>query len=340
MTMTQAAPGPAGLIAIRQEMARQHADALASFEAVQDSAAQVAETLRRNGRLLMLGMGASHAVGRAVEPLYRDLGIDAIALPLSEQLGQPLPLAGRTVLVTSQSGESAEVLRWFDEARRDGDAFGLTLAPQSSLARLAPCMIGAGGVERAFAATRSLCISFAAHAAVLAQLGADMTAALRVLAAPEEPDTDAAVDHTRIVTSLVASGRRLHGLAEALALGMTELSRRPCFALEGGQMRHGPMEMLGAHLGVALFLADDRTADLVRGLAKSVVAAGAPVVIFDASGGAAVPGAATVSVAPASGMAAILALMPAAQKFMLGFAAARVADVGTPIRSHKITRDE
>jgi hypothetical protein len=40
--------------------------------------------------LLLLGMGGSHAVGRAVEPLYRALGIDAIAVPLSEQLGEPL----------------------------------------------------------------------------------------------------------------------------------------------------------------------------------------------------------------------------------------------------------
>ena len=49
-------------------------------------AAQVAATIRRTGRLLLLGMGGSHAVGRALEPAYRTLGIDAIALPLSEQL--------------------------------------------------------------------------------------------------------------------------------------------------------------------------------------------------------------------------------------------------------------
>ena len=61
-------------------------------------ATKVAASLKRTGRLLLLGMGGSHAVSRAVEPLYRALGIDAIAMPLSEQLGQPLPLAGRTVL--------------------------------------------------------------------------------------------------------------------------------------------------------------------------------------------------------------------------------------------------
>jgi len=113
--MTAERPRPSGLLAIDREMARQHEDALASFENNGEAAVKVAASIRKNGRLVLLGMGASHAVARAVEPLYRSHGIDAVALPLSEQLGQPLPLAGRTVIVTSQSGESAEVLRWFAE---------------------------------------------------------------------------------------------------------------------------------------------------------------------------------------------------------------------------------
>ncbi|MGB8813044.1 MAG: aminotransferase, partial [Paracoccaceae bacterium] len=295
---------------------------------------------RRTGRLLLLGMGGSHAVGRAVEPLYRDLGIDAIALPLSEQLGQPLPIAGRTMIVTSQSGESAEVLRWFAESRPKTDTFGLTMDPNATLAGLAPCLIGAGGTEQAFAATRSLTVTLALHAAILAALGADMSATRQVLTTPQMPDITAALTAMRNVSTIVTSGRRLQGVAEAIALGLTELSRLPCFSLEGGQLRHGPMEMLGPRIGVVLFAARDATAGLVGGMAHSAVAAGAPVVVFDASGAAAFAGIPTVSVAPAVGMAAIMALLPAAQRFMVGFAAARVPDVGTPIRSTKITRTE
>ena len=140
-----------------------------------ERAAQVAETIRRNGRLLLLGMGGSHAVGRALEPAYRTLGIDAIALPLSEQLDKPLALDGRTVVVTSQSGESAEVLRWFAEGRAPRDTFGLTMEPELSLARLVPSLIGSGGSEIPFAATRSLTVTLALHAAVLEKLGADLT---------------------------------------------------------------------------------------------------------------------------------------------------------------------
>src|SRR6187402_3019951 len=93
---------PAGLQATDREMARQHADALASYAGNGEMAARVAASLTATKKLLLLGMGGSHAVSRAVEPLYRALGIETIAATLSEQLGQPLSLDGRTVIITSQ----------------------------------------------------------------------------------------------------------------------------------------------------------------------------------------------------------------------------------------------
>ncbi len=39
-------------------------------------------------------------------------------------------------------------------------------------------------------------------------------------------------------------------------------------------------------------------------------------------------------------MAAIFAMLPVAQSFMIAFAAARVENAGTPVRSTKITRSE
>jgi fructoselysine-6-P-deglycase FrlB-like protein len=339
MTMTNS-PTPVGLLAIDREMARQHADAIASFNSAKAMAQKVAAALRRTKSLILLGMGGSHAVARVVEPLYRDLGIDARALPLSEQLGAPLPLAGRVVLITSQSGESAEVLRWFQTAERPADVFGLTLEAGSSLARLAPALVGHGGTEHAFAATRSLTVTLALHLAVLAALGVDAAPALAALARPEEPDITPALAALAKVRGVVTSGRRLQGVAEALALGLTELSRTPCFSLEGGQLRHGPMEMLSPDLGVILFRGDDPTAALVTVMAQSVAETGAPCVLFDSSGLPPVAGVTTIPFAKASGLAAVFAMLPTAQRLMIGFAAARVADAGTPLRSTKITRVE
>ncbi len=338
--MTQRDKKPVGLLAIDREMARQHSDALASYEQAKVQAQALADAIRRSGRLVMLGMGGSHAVARTVEPLYRNLGIDALALPLSEQLGAPLPLAGRTVLVTSQSGESAEVIRWFDTGERPADVFGMTLEGGSSLARLAPSLVGHGGTEHAFAATRSLTVTLALHLAVLVACGVDAAPALAALGTPQEPDVAPALAALADVQGVVTSGRRLQGVAEALALGLTELSRRPCFSLEGGQLRHGPMEMLGPDLGVILFRGDDPTAPLVTAMAQSVAETGSPLVLFDASGLAPVNGAVTIRFAKASGLAAVFAMLPTAQRLMIGFAAMRVADAGTPLRSSKITRTE
>ncbi|MBX4888056.1 SIS domain-containing protein [Rhizobium bangladeshense] len=340
MNMTTKTNRPAGLVAIDREMARQHADAIASYEAAAPMAARAAASLKKTGRLLLIGMGGSHAVNRAVEPLYRGLGIDAIAIPLSEQLGQPLPIAGRTIFVTSQSGESAEVVRWFNETGGTPETFGLTLEAGSFLARTTPSLVGSGGTELAFAATRSLTVTLALHLAILTALGEDPAAALAVLDGPEDHDIAAALAALENVATVVTSGRRLQGIAEALALGLTELSRRPCFSLEGGQLRHGPMEMLGPEIGVVLFRGLDETAALVTAMAISAVESGAPVILFDASGLSPVAGAVTIRFAPATGLAVIFAMLPVAQQLMVGFAEARVDNAGTPVRSTKITRSE
>lgn len=331
---------PESLLAIDREMARQHADALASFGANREVAARAAASLKKTGHLLMLGMGGSHAVARAVEPYYRALGIDAVSLPVSEQLAAPLPIKDRTIFVTSQSGESVEVVRWFKETGGTAETFALTLEGGSFLGKAAPALVAAGGSELAFAATRSLTLTFALHLAILAALGADAAPALAVLKSPERPDVSAALAALKNVRNVVTSGRSLQGVAEAIALGFTELSRRPCFSHEGGQLRHGPMEMLSPEIGAVLFRANDPTSPLIAGMAREILAAGAPVVIFDASGEPPVTGAVTIAVKPATGMAAVFALLPAAQTLMVAFAAERVENAGTPVRSNKITRSE
>ena len=329
-----------GLIAIDSEMARQSTDALQSIQAAGDVADRMTASIQRTGRLLLLGMGASHAAGRIVEPLYRDLGFEAIATPLSEQLGQPLPIAGRVVVVTSQSGESAEVLRWGTYLAPSENVFGITLESESGLAKIMPCLVGSGGGEHAFAATRSLMITLALHAAVLSRLGTGIEAARAMLSEPPQADLGSALEAMQGVRTIVTSGRRLQGVAEAIALGLSELSRLPCFSLEGGQLRHGPMEMLGPEVGVVMFRSDALTSSLVAGLAEATAKAGSPTVVFDASGGDAAKGAVTVRFPQTSGLAALFALLPAAQRFMVDFAASRVDDVGTPVRSQKITRIE
>jgi fructoselysine-6-P-deglycase FrlB-like protein len=100
------------------------------------------------------------------------------------------------------------------------------------------------------------------------------------------------------------------------------------------------MEMLGPKIGVVLFRGQDSTASLVTAMIVSAVETGAPTVVFDASGEEPVAGAVTLRFEPATGLAAIFAMLPVAQRLMIAFAEARVDNAGTPVRSTKITRSE
>lgn len=331
---------PPGLAALNAEMARQHQDSLDSYDGNGEIAKTIAAALQANRRLVLLGMGASHAVNRMVEPTYRALGIKAVSLPLSEQLYAPLDLADSVVIVTSQSGESVEVHRLLESLGQRGTLFGLTLEGGSTLAQSCPSLIGRGGTERAFAATRSLLISLALHQRVLTALGDNEAASLAALKATAAPDTGLAVDALKSCRSLVFSGRALRGLAEAAALGAMELGRLPAQALEGGQFRHGPLEILGPSVGVVLLKADEPTAALVDGLAQQCIAAGSPTIMLDASGRQPLSGTVHVPVAKAAGVAACLALLPPTQRLVIDLADVLVSNVGTPVRSGKITREE
>ncbi len=106
-----------GLAAIRAEMARQHADARRSLDAAAAMAGRVADSVRRTGRLRLVGMGGSHCVNRCAEAVLRGYGIDAAAVVASEALYAPFPSGPATTVLTSQSGGSAEIVRGQDGPR-------------------------------------------------------------------------------------------------------------------------------------------------------------------------------------------------------------------------------
>jgi fructoselysine-6-P-deglycase FrlB-like protein len=340
MTERTSAESGDGLRALEREMARQHEDALASVSAAEGRAGAIATAIRERRRLVLLGMGGSHAVNRMAEVEYRALGIHAVALTLSEQLYSPLDLKESAVILTSQSGESAEVVRAIEFLRGHPAAFGLTLEGGSTIARMLPSLVGAGGTEQAFAATRSLTVTLALHLAILAELGLDARPALEMLRAKGSVDVGAALELLRGCRTVLFSARSLRGLAEAVALVTMELGRMPAYALEGGQLRHGPMEILGPEVGVVLFSTDEPAAGLNRSMVRDTIAAKSPTVLFDASGQEGMGGDVTLRFPPAQGLAAIFSLLPSAQRLAIGLACQRVSDVGTPQRSTKITRVE
>src|SRR3546814_9543881 len=118
-----------------------------------------------------------------------------------------------------------------------------------------------------------------------------------------------------------------------------ELGRVPVLSLEGGQFRHGPLEILTGRTGVVLLRTAGTDGERSGDLARTVVEAGAPVVVLDASGAAPVEGAVTVPCPIGADFTAMLGMLPVLQRLTIGLAGAFVEDVGVPVRSSKGTRD-
>ena len=337
-----------GLVVLRSEMARQNADALCSFEAARLDAEQIAARIRATGRVTLLGMGASHWANRMVLTAYRRAGVLAAAQVMSEAMRQPRQPGGVTLL-TSQSGGSGEIKAWFERFRAVDDQYGLTLVADSFLARAAPCLIAPVEREQAFAATRSIMVTLALHAAILDALGGEALASeiaplldLWRADAPLPALPSRAIAALADCRALYLSARMpIHPVLEATALTFMELARTPALALEIGQLLHGPMETLSP--GIALVLARQAGEDAatVTGVAEAAVRLGLTPILFDMSGGAPVEDAVTIPLPALEGLPALATFLPAAQALAIEAAALRIGEgFGTPLRSSKVTDGE
>lgn len=335
--------GPLGIL--HDEMRRQNADAPASLDAARMGAETVAARVRAGGRLLMLGMGASHWANRMALANYRALGVDARAEVLSEQIRMPLPVRERTTLLTSQSGGSGEIRVWLERQPDLAGVFGLTLQADSPLGRAVPCLVGQGGRERAFAATRSVTLTLALHAAVMEALGMDTKALRQTWAsAPELPPSapEAAIAALAGCRTLVLASRgELVPALECAALTFMELSRTPAMALELGQLIHGPQEAMGPDTALVLARPEGADAAGVTRFARAAVSWGVPVLLFDIGvRHPAVEGATVIALPALAGLPAVARLLPAVQALAIEAAARRVPDMGVPRRSSKVTDGE
>lgn len=328
-----------GLDLLRAEMARQFDDARATLAAPLPAASVAAALIRRKGRLLLLGMGGSHWINRVAEPHYRAAGIDCTAQVLSEAMRAPQP-GDPAVILTSQSGASGEVLRWL-EGRDAAEVIGLTLDPASRLAAVGLPLVGAGGVEHAYAATRSLLVTLALHAAILAELGADIAAFRAALHLPPGPAAGRIVGRIAAARNAVFVGRgALQGVADGVALSLMELARLPVLSLEAGQFRHGPFEMVGPETAMVFLRGQGAEGDNIAALAAELVGHGLQPIVFDLTGDSPVPGTLTHPLPQARGLAAAVAALTGMQAAVVAAAAQMVPDAGTPLRSTKVTSGE
>lgn len=323
------------------------AAALRAFGDAPPLAGMVDVVTQPHDRIVLTGMGSSHSAGL---PTWRALtasGHPVWWVDTGQLLDTPqLVSAGTLLVVTSQSGASAEIAALFDPESgiRPHRVLAITNDPDSVLARGAGAVLSLRSGDEATVSTKSYLNSLAAHQQLLAAFGAAVTST-SVL------DTAKAVEHFASPPEAVAVARHLADTdnarlafvgsrdhaATALYAGLIvkEAAKIPAEGFIGGQFRHGPFELAGPGLAAVLLgvFADDPSSSL-RDLAADLVRAGSQVLLV---GDISIPGAMTVALDPSGTLTELAIGALVAQHLAVEIAKARGIEPGAFAFGAKVT---
>ncbi len=257
-----------------------------------EALAAVARRLRSGElkRVVLTGMGSSH---HGLVPLHLRLveaGLAPVTVESSELLHyqQALLAEGTLLLLLSQSGRSAEILRLVETVRGRGVVtLALTNTADSPLAREATATVLTHAGEEATVS----CKTYLAAQMALAWLGevlasGDVAAARGALQAaiPGVAEYLAAwrshvewlAERLQGVRAVYYAGRG-PSLAAACSAGLVtkESTHRPSEGMSSAAFRHGPMDMLDADVFLLAFAGASRTRALNEALVADARAAGA-----------------------------------------------------------------
>jgi glucosamine--fructose-6-phosphate aminotransferase (isomerizing) len=257
-----------------------------------EALAAVARRLHRGElrRVVLTGMGSSH---HGLVPLHLRLveaGLAPVTVESSELLHyqQALLAEGTLLLLLSQSGRSAEILRLLETVRGRGVVtLALTNTADSPLAREATATV----LTRAGEEATVSCKTYLAAQMALAWLGevlasGDVAAARAALQASIpgvasyleawRSHVEWLADRLEGVRAVYYTGRG-PSLAAACSAGLVtkESTHRPSEGMSSAAFRHGPMDMLDGDVFLLAFAGASRTRALNEALVADVRAAGA-----------------------------------------------------------------
>ncbi len=238
-------------------------------------------------RLRVLGCGTSLNAGHVIANLARSLAGIPVTAVVASEAGTELPEPDQLCLAISQSGETADVLRAMDSPALSGSpVLALTNNPHSTLNRIADAAIGcAAGPEIGVAATKTfLCQIISGSAVIISALVAmkrlspasagklvedlcrlpDQLAAASTLARCLLP---AIVDEFAPAGGFVfiARGSGLPYAAEG-ALKLKELTYRWAECCPAGELKHGPLALVGP--GTPVLVVDNGDPKLASNVAE------------------------------------------------------------------------
>ena len=194
-------------------------------------------------------------------------------------------------LALSQSGQSPDILAAMRAAKTGGAlTIALVNAEGSRLEDAVDTTVPLrAGPEQSVAATKSYITSLAAVLHLVAEWAGDDDLLNALAAAPAklrqafECDWSPLVDCLKHARGLYVIGRGPGlGIAQEAALKLKETCRIHGEAFSAAEVRHGPMELVGADFPLLVFRQSDESSEGVEELALDVIERGAPVFVAGA----------------------------------------------------------
>jgi len=266
-------------------------EAVARQELAGTALQRIGELLRNRPPRLVItcARGSSdHAATFAKYAIETRLGVPvASAAPsVSSVYASSLRVEGALCIAISQSGRSPDLLATVASLKNAGaSVLALVNDVSSPLSDIADEVFGlAAGPERSVAATKSFICTLAAIARLVAAWSKDerMQEALAELPGKLrhawELDWSPLVDSLPGARDLYVLGRGLGlGIAQEAALKLKETSQIHAEAFSTAELQHGPMALIEPGFPAIIFSQSDKTSELVRQTASSLVERGARV---------------------------------------------------------------
>jgi glucosamine--fructose-6-phosphate aminotransferase (isomerizing) len=238
-------------------------------------------------RVVLTGMGSSY---HGLHPLLLRLvekDVPAALVETSELLHyQPRLVEGALLVIASQSGRSAEVVRLLAGVEGRAEALAVTNTADSPLARQSTAVLLTHAGDEATVACKTYVAMQLALVWLGAVLGGDDPARAREALAPLSERAGAYLGawraHVEGLVPLLSGTRSLYyvgrgpSLAAAGSAGLItkEAAHRPAEGMSSAAFRHGPMELLDGSVLVLAFAGRSPTRALNEALVRDVRAAG------------------------------------------------------------------
>lgn len=266
------------------------ANAMAVYENYGPQMAQIAALHPR--QVLFTGMGSSHWCSQGAVIALNRGGIPARMESASEILHyEGDAITSDTLLVlTSQSGESGEIVDILKNLPREQTVIGITNNPDSSLGRRADICLQMRVAPELAVSTRTYLASLVLSDMVAAALlGEDFRNSLAQFSAAADVLADYLKNHNRMQeqimglfgcpSSVCYIGRGFgRATAECGGLFTRETAKYPALSFDSGEFRHGPFEMVDDTFCCMVFAPEGVGLQMQKNLTEAIASHGGRVV--------------------------------------------------------------